>query len=70
MGQQLARDPLEVTQIPEMSFPARLEALAGHDSRCVVVSIEELVHQSRQPVGAVRAVRYPCQTAGAAHTHL
>jgi hypothetical protein len=44
----LARDSLQIAQIAEMSLPARVEILAARDSRGVVMSVEQLVHQARQ----------------------
>ena len=48
MGELLTRDSLQVAQIAEMSPPSRVEVLAGCDSCGVVVSVEQLVHQSGQ----------------------
>jgi hypothetical protein len=48
VGELLARDSLQIAQIAEMSLPARVEILAGRDSRGVVMSVEQLVHQARQ----------------------
>ena len=47
-GRVLTRDSLQVAQIAEMSPPSRVEVLAGCDSCGVVVSVEQLVHQSGQ----------------------
>jgi hypothetical protein len=44
----LARDSLQIAQIAEMSLPVRVEVQAGRDSRGVVMSVEQLVHQARQ----------------------
>jgi hypothetical protein len=46
--EHLAPYSLQIAQIAEMSLPARVEILAGRESRGVVMSVEQLVHQARQ----------------------